>query len=368
MLRARIACVGFLFLAALVSAQSNSGQTPTPASSPNATTVSTPPPPPKPSAEPIPRNAPRITEPTRLAIIHDFQTQIVYSRTTFPMGVKGLSLKNGKIAPSGTDLQQLLVVWGPALKPGDPAHLSYISIEKDHIHFELNGGAVHRKKWYQRIQVSGNGGQVPLSPNDQTVENPHGSYLDVYFDKYVPEMTAAQLRDLLLPVFDFNAKSKTEAYLASVPPIVKKAIEEHRVLVGMNTEMVVYAKGRAPKKVREKDGDTEYEEWIYGEPPQDVDFVRIVADEVIRVETMKVGGEKIVRTAKEVFLEKPEKEAEAKKEEETERPAKPPTLHRPGEEPEEAPPPAPGASPIPPAPPNTPPPSGGPGEIVAGSR
>ena len=35
-------------------------------------------------------------------------------------------------------------------------------------------------------------------------------------------------------------------------------------------------KAKPPKKVRERDGDTEYEEWIYGEPPADVDFVRIV--------------------------------------------------------------------------------------------
>jgi len=48
--------------------------------------------------------------------------------------------------------------------------------------------------------------------------------------------------------------------------------------------------------------DVEYEEWIYGEPPQDVDFVRFVGDEVVRVETMKVDGQKVVRVEKEVDL------------------------------------------------------------------
>jgi hypothetical protein len=65
----------------------------------------------------------------------------------------------------------------------------------------------------------------------------------------------------------------------------------------------VYAMGRAPKKVRDKDGDTEYEEWIYGEPPKEVNFVRFVGDRVIRIETMKVDGEKEVRTAKEIDLD-----------------------------------------------------------------
>ena len=297
---------------------------------------------------------------TRLEIIRDFETQIVYSRTLFPMGYKGLQLHDGTVTPNGQDLQQLLALWGPSIRPGDPAHISYVHIKDDHIHFDLNGGPVHRKKWYQHIEVSGSGGTpVPLS-NDQSTDNPHGSYLDIYFDKYVPEMTAAQLRAVLLPVLDFNARNKEEAYLDSVPPKVKEAIKAHHVLVGMNSEMVVHAMGKAPKKVREKDGETEFEEWIYGQAPQDVDFVRIVGDEVVRVETMKVGGEKIVRTEKEVILEKPDKDTEAKKQED--RPANAPSLRRPGEDSEEVPKPADGMAPQRPmSPADVPQPPGNPG-------
>jgi len=95
----------------------------------------------------------------------------------------------------------------------------------------------------------------------------------------------------------------------------------------MNHEMVIYAKGRPPKKVRERADEVEYEEWIFGTPPQDVDFVRFVADEVVRVETMKVDGQKIVRVDKEIDLGAP---TVARKQEE--RPANAPTLRRPGEE------------------------------------
>lgn len=319
-------------------------------------------------APPIDPHAPHMVRQTRLEIIRDFETQIVYAKTAFPMGTRGLSLRDGATTPNGQELQQLLALWGPAVKPGDPAHISYVQIKDDHIHFDINGGPVHRKKWYQHIQVSGaNDTPVQLGPND-SAQNPHGSYLDIYFDKYVPEMTAQQLRDVLLPVLDFNAKSKEEAYLDTVPPKVKEAIQAHHVLVGMNSEMVVHAKGKAPKKVREKDGDIDFEEWIYGEPPQDVDFVRIIGDEVVRVETMKVGGEKIVRTEKEVILEKPDKDTEAKKEQE-DRPVDAPSLRRPGEDSENAPKPADGASPVPPlVPPDIPQPSGnpGPGDLIAG--
>jgi len=314
---------------------------------------------------PIPANAPHMSKQTRFEIIRDFETQIVYARTVFPMGAKGIKLRNGVTFPNGKELQQALAIWGPAVKPGDPSHISFVQIKGDHIHFDINGGPVHRNKWYNHIEIAGTGGTpVPITQNDSP-PNPHGTYLDIYFDKYVPEMSAQQLRDVLYPVLDFTARNKEEAYLDTVPAKVKDAIQAHHVLVGMNTEMVLHARGKAPKKVRERDGETEYEEWIYGEPPQDVDFVRIVGDEVVRVETMKVGGEKIVRTQKEVILEKPDKDMEAKKEQE-DRPANAPSLRRPGEDSEDVPKSG-GATPIPPAAPQTIPQPPGP-DLVAGHR
>jgi hypothetical protein len=128
-------------------------------------------------------------------------------------------------------------------------------------------------------------------------------------------------------VFDFDAKSPRDAYLETVSPKIKEAIVNHRVLVGMNREMVTYAKGRPPKKLREHADDVEYEEWIYGEPPHDVDFVRFIGEEVARVETMKVGGQKEIRTEREV--DTPTAVASDKPQE---RPVNVPTLRRPGED------------------------------------
>ncbi len=360
--------IGFLSIGAILGEAQNAATPSTPQTAPAAASAI----PPPGKSEPIPANAPHMCRDTRLQIIRDFETQLVYARTPFPMGSKGLQLKNGTTAPNGPALQQLMALYGPSIKPGDPARISYVRIKENFIHFELNGGPVHRKKWYQRIEISGaNGNPVPLS-NDDSVQNPHGSYLDVYFDKYVPEMSAAQLRDLLYPALDFKARSKEEAYLDTVPPKVKQAIQVHHVLVGMNTEMVLHAMGKAPRKVREKDNSgVEYEEWIYGQPPQDVDFVRIIGDEVVRVETMKVGGQKIVRTEKEVILDKP-KEEEAKTEQEA-RPADAPSLRRPGEDPQDVPRPAdangPAPMPLPPPPPVDSPqspgsPGPGPGDII----
>jgi hypothetical protein len=242
------------------------------------------------------------------------------------MGKTGLKLKSGVLTPNGDDLQHLMSLWGPAAKPGDQARITNIVIKGDYIHFELNGGPVKKQKWYQRIQIQGAGGSAPVAPSDSNA-NARGSFVDLYFEQYVPELTGPELKKLLRPVFDFDSKSPLEAYLETVSPKIKEAIQNHHVLVGMNRDMVIYAKGRPPKKLREHENEVEYEEWIYGEPPKDVEFIRFVGDEVARVETMKVNGEKDVRTEKEVEVAPA---AVARKQ--AERPANAPTLRRPGED------------------------------------
>ena len=268
---------------------------------------------------------PHITKQTREQIIHAFASELVYIRTNFPMGKVGLTLRNGTLTPSGQELQRLMSLWGPAAKPGDQARITDITFKGDHIRFEINGGPIKKQKWYQRIEIDGASG-APVTPSDSRA-NPRGSFVDLCFDKYVPEMTGPELKQGLRPVFDFDSKTPLQAYLETVPPKVKDAIQKHQVLVGMNHDMVIFAKGRPPQKVRERADEVQYEEWIYGTPPQDVDFVRFVGDEVVRVETMKVDGQKIVRTEKEVDVARPALAAKQQ-----ERPANAPTLRRPGEE------------------------------------
>ena len=48
----------------------------------------------------------RMSKQTRFEIIRDFMTQLVYSRAQFPMGSKGLKLKDGVATPNGQELHQ----------------------------------------------------------------------------------------------------------------------------------------------------------------------------------------------------------------------------------------------------------------------
>ncbi len=307
------------------------------------------------AADSKPDAAPKLTVEARVAIIRALGSELAFARTTFPQGRKGLSLKDGVISPGPQELQTLVASFGPAVKPGDRARITDIKFKDRSVLFEINGGPVKKKKWYERIQVSGMGGTV--SPGQQQPDdnaNMHGSYVELMFDKYVPDLTPDQVKELLTPVLNFSAKSAAEAYMDTVPPKVRDAIKNHQVLVGMNREMVTYAKGRPPQKVREKDEKgAEYEEWIYGQPPREMEFVRFVGDEVVRLEIMQVDGEKVVKTEKEVDI-KPPQPALAEQQPQhpagdQPAPAGKPTLRRPGEE---APPSdtSPGRTPLPPPP------------------
>ena len=277
-------------------------------------------------------DAPKISSRTRLEIIRSLQSERVYSRVLFPQGKLGLAIKNGVVSPSQMGVAQMVAENGAAAKPGDRCIITGVDVKEKEIIFEINGGPKKGAKWYQRIEVGSLGGTapVPATGTPQSLDA-HGSVVKLEFDKYVPEMTGEQVRALLDPVFDFKALTAAEAYEKTLPPKVQEAIKNHEVLVGMDKEMVVYAKGRAPQKIRDKDEQgQDYEEWIYGTPPEEVDFVRFKGNIVARLEVMTVDGQKIVRTEKEVNLASKEDEVADNKPKA--KPTNAPTLMRPGEQ------------------------------------
>jgi len=278
-----------------------------------------------------------MTQKTRLYVIRGLQSEIAFARKPFPLGTRGITLhEDGTTTPAAGQLAQEAVI-GVAVRPGDRVTITNIRIAKDFILFELNGGPKKKKKWYDHIDVGMAGVPTVTQTPQQTPDNPRGTLLILAFKGFVPEIAPEALKEMLYPVLDFNSKSATEAYLDTIPPKAKEAIQNHQVLVGMDQDMVIYAKGRPLRKIRETDERGKpYEEWLYGEPPQDVEFVRFSGSEVVQLKIMKVDGQKIVRTEKEVDL-KEVRQAEARKREQ-EQATKPqpvanrPTLRRPGEE------------------------------------
>ncbi|MBV9075359.1 MAG: hypothetical protein JOZ10_17170 [Acidobacteria bacterium] len=242
---------------------------------------------------------PPVDKQTRLELIRTMQAEFGFAKHLIPKGDKGLQLTStGQLSPDDQSIAIAAATYGPAARPGDRLQITNVIIKSNEIVFDLNGGSKKRGHWYDHVEVGGGGGMVPVH-QEKGAANP-GCTLSLLFPKYVPQMTATDVKKLLEPVIDFTVKSPTQAYIDTLPPKLKQSIVDHQALVGMSKEMVIDALGRPPKRIRENDGSVDYEEWIYGEPPGDVQFVRFVNEEVVRVEHIQVGGDKVVRTAREV--------------------------------------------------------------------
>jgi len=281
-----------------------------------------------------PNQPQRMTGQTRLLVMRSLQSERVFARIMLPQGDKGIKLKNGVMSPSEAKIAQAIAEYGPAARPGDRCVITDVQIKDNLINVELNGGSKKHQKWYQHIEVISNVGATPIpgGPSPQSLDA-HGTTITLEFDKYIPELTGDQVREMLAPVIDFKALTPAEAYEKTLSPKLKEAIKDHKVLVGMDKEMVMFSKGRPPRKIRDKDSQgQDYEEWIYGNPPEQVEFVRFNGNEVARLEIMTVDGQKIIRTEKEVDL--PSKETELAQQKAAPKPQNAPSLRRPGEEPE----------------------------------
>jgi hypothetical protein len=284
---------------------------------------------------------PRISKETRMKIIQAINAEFARTRRTLPLGYKDITLTaEGKLKPEDSRLYQIALAQGSAAKVGDRIQITSIIIRDKSIYLEINGGPKKKTKWYQHIQFGGMGGMATPG-GDPAAAQPVGAAISLEFKDHVPEITGPELKLLLDPLFDFSVKTATDVYLETVPPKVKAAIKAHEVLVGMNHDMVVMAKDRPPQKLREKDEKgVEYEEWIYGQPPHDVTFVRFVGDEVTQVKIMKVSGEEVLKTEKEVDVRDgvvtlaaatASTGAGAQDQQKSQSSTPPPTLKRPGE-------------------------------------
>jgi hypothetical protein len=286
------------------------------------------------SKPPDPNQPEKLTPQTRLLVMRSLQSERVFARILFPQGDKGIKIKNGVVSPSDMVIAQQVAEYGAAARAGDRCVITNVLIKDKEIILEINGGSKKHQKWYQHIQVVSNAGSTPIpgGPSPQSLDA-HGTSVTLEFDKYIPELTGDQVREMLSPVFDFKALTPAEAYQKTLPPKVQEAIKDHQILVGMDKEMVTYSKGRPQQRIRDKNEQgQDYEEWIYGKPPEEVDFVRFKGNEVARLEIMTVDGKKIVKTEKEVDLVS--KEGELAEQKPAAKPQNAPSLRLPGEQPE----------------------------------
>ena len=234
----------------------------------------------------------------REELIRFLQAEQGFAMRPLPLG--NLDLRaNGPMVPGGEKYIDELHAKGISVKPADRVVVTDIRFHENSIAIDLNNGPEHKHKYLRHISI----GMDPTYSNPIVPDDgrpPTGARITLVFPGRVPDLTGEQVEALLKPMIDFGVKSPAEAYAESLPPFLHKAIMEHRVLVGMDRDMVIYAKGEPVRKVREQENGKPFEVWIYGEVPQPVEFVRFVDNYVVRVELAKVGEPLEVHAANEM--------------------------------------------------------------------
>ena len=236
---------------------------------------------------------------TRQEVMRIMQSEQGFAMRPFPRGHKGLTLiANGKLEPAGEAYLNMVTTEGLCAKPGERLVLTDVKIEHSRIVFDINGGPDHKHSFLRHIEVGTGPMMNPVVQGDDS--EPTGARLTLAFKGGVPELTGSDVKALLAPLISFDVKTPIQAFTDTLPPSLKSAILDHHVLVGMSTDMVLFAMGQPDSKTREMEGQMPFEEWIYGKPPKDVEFVRINGNRVIRVEVAKIGKSPVVFTKDEV--------------------------------------------------------------------
>jgi hypothetical protein len=224
------------------------------------------------AAESIPRNV-------RIALIRGLAQEVGVTKVALPRGKRGVFLDaQGQLNQAKADSE--LRANGAAIRPGMPAQITKIIFKSNRIIFELNGGGKKGKKWYQRIEIGMGTTTRPIVPETPVLA--YGSSISLALPDQASALTVEQVKKLLATVLDFERRSPTVLYTPTVPPEIKEAIKKHQVIVGMDRDAALSAKGPPERKVREVRNGAEQEDWIYGLPPH-VLFVTFDGDTVVAV-------------------------------------------------------------------------------------
>ena len=233
-----------------------------------------------------------LQELSKLDLIRYVSGEFAKATRNLPAGKEGFLLYVGK--PLSPELlERAVATHGAAVHIGDSAQITKLEFHEHSIAVDVNGGGRGKKHWRDHIQI-GMGGSIPTARTTTTTPEESGppglqpgmgSTIYLEFSKAVPDLTPDELKQILSPFLDFaKQRSASVQWFDTLPPELKKAIQERRPTVGMDREQVVAAIGKPEHKVRERDSEgNEIEDWIYGQPPSKTVFVRFMGDRVTSI-------------------------------------------------------------------------------------
>ncbi len=230
--------------------------------------------------------ASQLTDAERVDLVRNLTAEYATLKETLPRSKKPLDLDfTGKYDQA--KWAALIRENGPAARLGDQVQITKVTIEKERILFDINGGIKNNKHWYDHVEVGMGNRTSPIGRGDATATT--GTYVALNFHRPLSELDSAAVKKLLAPILDFEKHSVTQLYSETLPPEIRKAIADKRAKEGMDRDQVLLALGRPDHKSREtKDGD-EIEDWIYGHPPGKMTFVRFNGTKVAKVKETYAG-------------------------------------------------------------------------------
>jgi len=232
-----------------------------------------------------------LQENSKLALIRYVSGEFAKAIKPLPAGKEGFHVRVGK--PLETEmLDRAVATHGPAVSTGDKVQITKLEFHEHQIIVDLNGGGRGKRHWRDHIQIGlGGGGYPPMQSSSKQDQGPPGmqpgmgSTIFLEFNKQLPDITPDELKQLLSPFLNFSKeRSAAVQWFDTLPPEMKKAIQDRRPVVGMDREELVAAIGKPDHKVRERDSDgNDIEDWIYGQPPSKTVFVRFMGDHVTSI-------------------------------------------------------------------------------------
>jgi len=187
-------------------------------------------------AKPVP-----LKRPGEIDLIRGLSSEIAVAKVPLPRGKHGIFVDPaGKIDQSKA--RQELRDNGAAVNAGTPVKITKIDFKGDRLTFEINGGGRNGRHWYQHLEIGMGTTTQPIAPQ-QNQSLSYGSYITLRFSGHVPSLTVDQAKQLLAPALDFERHSPTVLYSPAIPPKFKEAIKNHQVVVGMDHDAVLSAKG-----------------------------------------------------------------------------------------------------------------------------
>ncbi len=218
-------------------------------------------------------------EEQKLEMLRGLGSEFATARTYFPRSRTPLGFEADTGYWNEQGWQQLGAQTGAAARKGDLVQITKVTVEGSMIVLELNYGMNGKNgRWYDGVSVNGG---API--RDTATPAPGGTVISVHYPNGLSGVTSERVKKDLAPILNFDQRSATETYSEQLPPEIRGAIQDKKVIVGMTRDQVLLAIGQPAHKSRENVNGVDLEDWVFGNPPGKVTFVTLKGQKVIKV-------------------------------------------------------------------------------------